>query len=224
MRRAVLLALLALAAPVSADDWSGGVYSELPLDFSLRFARHELDLAGDGARDTTVDRVGIGWRERYADNLVLGLFLDYVALTQENEPLTAGRELTGYHAGVSLDADLLRFGPGALFLRAGLGYLRVDDDTPTQAVVISWTEPSLRLGVRGPIAGGLRAYGGVRYGTLDGEERLSGTVDETRSLEEDDRVGGFVGLELALEPGGYVGLSAETGPDRTVGIYFGRTF
>lgn len=224
MKKAALLALLAVAAPVSAADWGGAAYADLPLDFSLRFARQELDLVGDGSGDTTIDRVGIGWRERYGERLELGLVLDYVALTQENVPVTAGRELTGYHAGVSLDTDLLRLGPAALFLRAGLGYLRVDDDSPAQSIVISWTEPTLRLGVRGPLAGGLRAYGGVRYGTIDGEERLSGTMNETRSLEEDDRIGGFAGLELALEHGGYVGLSAETGIDRTVGIYFGRTY
>lgn len=224
MRKAVVLALLACAAPVSAQDWRAAAYADLPLDFSVRFARDELDLVGNGAGDTTIDRVGIAWRERYGDRIELGLFLDYAALTQENNPVTAGRELTGYHAGVSLDADLLRLGRAALFLRAGLGYLRVDDDTPTQSIVLSWTQPTLRIGARGPIAGGLRAYGGVRYGTIDGEERLSGATNATTSLEEDDRVGGFAGLELALERGGYVGVSAETGPDRSVGIYFGRAF
>lgn len=224
MKRALLvLPLLALAAPVSAQEW-GAPYADRPLDFSLRFARHKLDLAGNGARDTTLDRVGIGWRERYGERVQLGLFLEYASLTQENAPVTAGRELTGYHAGVSLDADLARLGPAALFLRATLGYLRVDDDDADQSVVISWTQPALRLGARGPLGARLRGYGGIRYGVIDGEVRLSGAENETRAFEEDDRVGGFAGLELLLEREGYVGVAAETGPDRTVSVYFGRDF
>lgn len=224
MRRALAAALLAAALPVPAQEW-GGPYTERPLDFSVRFARQELELERAGARiDSTLDRVGIAWRERFGERLRLGLFLDYASLTQENRPLTAGLELTGYYAGVSLDADLARLGPAALFLQASLAYLRLDDDTPDQSIVLSWTEPAARLGLRAPLGGRLRGYAGVRYGVIDGEERLRGSTNETRSLAEEDRVGGFAGLELALERDGYIGVTAASGPDRTVGIYFGRDF
>lgn len=222
MKRALLLALLLAPGAASAGEW-GATYVERPLDFTARLGRQKLDLEGV-AGATTIDRIGVGWRERYGARLELGLSVDYVALTQENTAITAGRELTGYDAGLSLDADLLRVGPAALFLRATLSYLRVDDEDPDQSLVISWTEPAVRLGVRGPLGAGVRAYAGVRYGLIDGEERLRGAANATRALEEDQRVGGFAGLELALERNGYVGVAAESGPDRMFGIYFGRQF
>jgi hypothetical protein len=65
----------------------------------------------------------------------------------------------------------------------------------------------------------------VRYGIIDGRQRVSGTVNETRPIEQTDRTGGMAGLELVLDTeGGYAGVVAESGPDRSVGVYFGRRF
>src|SRR5690606_8009066 len=49
VRRALAAALLAAALPVPAQEW-GGPYTERPLDFSVRFARQELELERAGAR------------------------------------------------------------------------------------------------------------------------------------------------------------------------------
>ncbi len=220
----LLLIALALPATAKAVESTAGLHPERPLDFSLYLLQARTDLDYGAARvDTTVDRLGIAWRERYGQRLHLGLFGGYAFLTQHNNAATAGRELNGYHAGFSFDLDLLASERAALFLAAAWLYQKVDDDDGAQRVVISWNEPSVRIGTSG-LLGGVRAYGGVRYGRIDGQQRLRGALDETRSVEKTNQTGAFFGLELNLERDGYVGVAGESGPDRRVSLYFGRRF
>lgn len=222
MRRLLLLAALC-TGPVAAED-GPSIYPERPLDFSLTLGQHTLDLDyGDTTVDTSVDRIGISWRERYGERLQLGLVLGYSFLTQGNNVVTAGRELDGYHAGVTLDIDLLKTERALLFLGVSWLYQNVDDDDGAQRVEIAWREPSGWLGVS-RLIGPVRAYGGVRYARIDGQQRLSGALNETRDIEETDSSGAFAGLELALEDDGYVGVVGQSGPDRSASIYFGRRF
>lgn len=196
-----------------------------PLDFGLRFSHHALDLDYGGSKiDTSVDRIAVYWRERYGERLQLGLFGGYAFLSQSNNPATAGRKPDGYHAGFSLDVDLLRSEPVDSFFSAVWLYQKVDDDNGAQQTEIATREPGARLGLGVSLGGGVRAYGGARYGRIDGEQRLSGALNETRKIGETRNTGGFVGLELKLEQDGYVGLAAESGTDRSVAIYFGKRF
>lgn len=222
MKRILLLATLLAAAPVSADEIYH--YTDQPLDFALRLSHHDTTLdIGPTRVDTSVDRASILWRERYGERLQLGLIGGYSLLSQTNNPPTAGLDLDGYHAGVLLDLDLIRTSRFDVFFNAAWLYQRVDHDDGSQRVVIVTREPSARLGA-GLTLGGIRAYGGARYGRIDGEQRLSGTVNETRDIHETRRSGAFAGLELRLEGNGYVGVMGESGADRSVGIYFGRVF
>lgn len=221
MKHLPLLATLCAAAAAADEPW---IYPERPLDFSLTFSQHALDLDyGAGIVDTSVDRIGVSWRERYGERVELGLVLGYSFLTQGNNIVTAGRELDGYHAGITLDVDLLRTERTLVFAGASWLYQDVDDDDGAQHVEITWREPSVRLGISGSV-GAVRAYGGVRYADIDGRQRLSGTLNETRDIEETDSSGAFAGLELALDDDGYIGIMGQSGPDRIAGLYFGRRF
>lgn len=221
-RLALILALL--AAPVGADDRMHP-YSDRPLDFALTLSNRSYDLNyGDSKVDTSVDRITASWRERYGEHLQLGLFGGPAYLTQTNNSATSGRQLNGYHAGISLDLDLMRTQWVDAFFSAVWLYQKVDHDDGAQQVVIATREPSARLGAGVSIAPNVRAYGGVRYGSIRGEQRVSGTLNETRTVRESEQAGGFVGLELTLDRDGYVGLAGESGIDRGVRISFGRRF
>lgn len=223
MKRAAYACVFLSATALADDGWYP--YTPRPLDFNVRFSQHTVDLDYDGTRvDTSVDRVGVAWRERFGERLQLGLFGGYSALTQTDNPDTAGRRLHGYHAGFSLDLDLLTLERAALFLGAAWLYEKVDEDDGAQRVALSWNEPSVRLGASGLIGGALQLYGGVRYGVIDGRQRLSGALNETRPIEQADRSGGFAGLELILDRDGYAGAVVESGLDRSVALYFGRRF
>jgi hypothetical protein len=212
-----------LSAAAAAAD--GYPYTDRPLDFSLIFSHHTLALDYGGPHvDTSVDRVGIAWRESFGQRLQLGLLGGYSFLTQSNNPPVAGQELNGYHAGFSLDLDLIRRARGGVSLHGAWVYQKVDHSDGTQQVVITWREPWLELRADVLVGGGLRLYGGVRYGTIDGTQRLSGTLNETRSITETDRTGGVIGAQLELEGNGYIGAAAASGPDRRTEIFFGRRF
>ena len=222
MRWALVLPLLLGVKAVAADS---GPYTERPVDFALSLSHHRLDLDyGGTAIDTAVDRIGIVWRERFSERLLLGLAGGYSFLTQSNNPPLAGRELSGYHAGFLLDLDLFTYRRGSVSLHGAWLYQKMDDDNGTQQVAISWREPSVVLRASLKVGDALVAYGGARYGTVDGNQRLSGTINETREISQTNRGGGFIGLQLNLEDNGYIGATAATGFDRYTGIYFGRRF
>ncbi|MFL6648038.1 MAG: hypothetical protein ACJ8KO_08750 [Sulfurifustaceae bacterium] len=223
MKRVLPVAALLIATAASADD---EIYSfvEGPLDFALSFSHHELPLDyGPAHVDTSVDRASILWRERYGERLQLGLIGGYSLLSQTNNPATAGLDLDGYHAGVSLDLDLVRSSHFDMFFNAVWLYQKVDHADASQRVTIITREPDARVGA-GVTVAGVRAYAGARYGRIDGEQRQSGTVNDTRAIHETRRSGAFGGLELRLDENGYVGVIGESGVDRRVGIYFGRVF
>lgn len=224
MKRVLLLATLLTATAAWADD-DVYDYVERPLDFALRFSHHDftLDYAPATRVDTSADRASILWRERYGERLQLGLIGGYSLLSQTNNPATAGQNLDGYHAGVSLDIDLVRAAHFDMFFNSAWVYQKVDHADGSQRVTITTREPAARLGA-GVTLGVVRAYAGARYGRIDGEQRLSGTVNETRDIRETQRHGAFGGIELRLEDNGYIGVSGESGVDRSVGIYFGRVF
>jgi len=224
--RALLLLALLLPAIAGAAERETRLYPDRPIDFSLYFETASIDIDyGDRRVDTSIDRIGVIWRERFSERLQLGLFGGYAFLTQGNNPPTAGRELDGWHAGVSLDLDLLTTARLNVFASAAWVYQEMEEENNGELVNISWNEPSARFGVRARLGGPVHGYAGVRYARLNGEQRRrGGGTDETRELEETDSTGGFVGLELDLDSEGYVGISAESGFDRRVGLYFGRRF
>lgn len=220
----LLWLLVFLTASACADDTALRHYDR-PLDFSLALIHGTSDLDyGNTAVDTSFDRITLAWRERYGERLQLGLLGGPTRLTQSNNPATSGRELAGYHAGVSLDVDLARTNRFDAFFSANWIYQQVDDSNGTQKVVVNTREPNAQLGAGLTVGAGGRFYGGVRYSAINGEQRLSGTIDETRTIKETRRSGGFAGFEQTLEEDGYIGLAAQTGSNRTVSIYFGRHF
>ena len=217
-----LLALVTTAA--LADDPDVRIDNR-PLDFSLQFSHDTGDLKINGATlDTSTGRIGIAWRERFSDRVQLGLTGGWASVTTRDDSLTAGRALNGYYAGFLLDVDLLKYDRFDSFANATWRYQQVDHDDGVQRVVIVTREPNFRIGAGLQLGGGVRAYAGVRYQSVGGEERLSGALNQTRAIDSDHEVGGFGGLELRVDPDGYVGINGEWGTDRSVGIYFGRHF
>jgi hypothetical protein len=195
------------------------------LDFSVRFDQSKIDLKY-GANDinTTVKRVGVYWHERFSERLRLGLFGGYTALTQTNSPLTAGSTLEGYHAGVTLHVNLIQTKRLHLFFSFDYAYQDVDNHKDGQTVDISWTEPNARLGAAVNLSANVRVFGGANYGSIDGQERDSGTVNQTVDFEHRGRSGGFVGADLRLDESGFVGIAARSGLNRGGEIYFKKLF
>ena len=227
MRRlTALLLIFILPAPaeaagplVPADNNSS------TLDFSLRFARTKmpLDYAGR-TQDSTSSWLGVSLREQASKRVTLGMYGGYAWLTQTNNPVTAGIELDGYHAGFSLHGVLLEGQRASLYGALDYGYQKADHKGDAQTVVIDWTQSQAQLGVMLALAERWRLYGGGSYGKIDGEERASGSVNHTLAFERGARSGGFLGLDLNVETDGYIGIEARSGLMRGGEIYFKRRF
>ncbi|BAV34177.1 hypothetical protein SCL_1886 [Sulfuricaulis limicola] len=195
------------------------------LDFSLRFARAKmpLDYAGR-TQDGTSSWLGVSLREQVSRRVTLGMYGGYAWLTQTNNPVTAGIELDGFHAGFSLHAVLLEGQRASLYGTLDYGYQKTDHKSDAQTVVIDWVQPQAQLGATLTLARNWRLYGGGNYGKIDGEERATGSINHTLSFERGAQSGGFLGLDLNVETDGYIGIEARSGLMRGVDIYFKRRF
>lgn len=227
MKNRAILLCLALASPLA-----GAAGPPVPdnndsstLDFALRFARFKTPLDYvNRASDTTTRWIGVSLREKASPRITLGMYGGYAYLTQTGNPLTAGLELDGYHAGLSLHAILWSGRRGSLYGAVDYAYQKTDHEGATQTVVIDWVQARARIGAALAPAEKWRLYGGGNYGKIEGEERASGAVNHTLDVVRDARAGGFLGLDLNVETDGYVGVEARSGVERGVEIYFKRKF
>lgn len=226
MTRYALLGLLMIvpvlaeaAGPLVPDEFGRGP------DLSLRFASAKMPLDyGDHAYDTKNRWIGLSLREKASQSVTLGMYGGYAYVTQTGNPVTAGVELDGFHAGFSLHGVMLENRRISLFYALDYTYQKVDHTGDTQTVVIDWSQSQAQLGAIAALTQNFRFYGGGSYGRLDGEERASGTVNRTTAISRDARGGGFLGLDLKTDPDGYVGIEIRSGLTRGGEIYFKRRY
>ncbi len=215
----ILPTLSEAAGPLAPQD------NNSALDFSLRLARSKIPLDyGNRANDTTSRWLGASLREKAGKRVTLGMYGGYAWLTQNINPVTAGIELDGYHAGFSLHAVLLEGRHASLYGALDYTYQKVDHKSDAQTVVIDWAQPQAQLGVMLTLTQKWRLYGGGSYGKIDGEERASGSVNHTLTFERGAQSGGFLGLDLNVETDGYIGIEARSGLMRGAEIYFKRRY
>ncbi|MBI5783594.1 MAG: hypothetical protein HZA69_07620 [Gammaproteobacteria bacterium] len=215
----ILPALAEAAGPLVPQD------NNSTLDFSLRFARSKMPLDyGNRTNDTTSRWLGVSLREKAGKRVTLGMYGGYAYLTQTSNPVTAGIELSGYHAGFSLHGILPVGQRASVYGALDYTYQKVDHKTDVQTVVIDWAQPQAQIGVMLTLAQKWRLYGGESYGKIDGEERASGSVNHTLAFDRGARSGEFFGLDLNVESDGYVGIETRSGVDRGGEIYFKKRF
>ncbi|WP_372521988.1 hypothetical protein [Sulfuricaulis sp.] len=226
MTRRALLGLL-MIMPVLAEA-AGPLVPDEPgrgPDLSLRFTSAKMPLDyGDRSYDTTSRWIGLSLREKAGQRVTLGMYGGYAYVTQTGNPVTAGMELNGFHAGFSLYGVILESRHESLFYAFDYTYQKVDNKSDAQTVVIDWSQPQAQLGAIISLTQNFRFYGGGSYGRIDGEERVSGTVNRTTTISRAARGGGFLGLDLNTDPDGYVGIEVRLGLTRGGEIYFKRRY
>ena len=224
-RLALLIALLLSPAVVSAaTEVTAELGTDKNLDFGLRFAtaRNPLDYGGT-AHDTTIRWISAGWREPFGP-VQMGLRVGYTFVTQKDNPNTAGLELDGYHAGISLAFDIVRFPQGRLFVSADYLYQTVKHEGATRTVEMTWYDPRVTFGLYHGLSRQVYVLLGASYGRTSGEERFnSGGVTNVRDFSRHD-AGSLLGLDIVDGDKGTVGFVLRTGLDRGGSIYFKRLF
>jgi hypothetical protein len=216
----MVLPMLAQAAgPLTPDDHALG------MDFSLRFASATMPLNYNGlAHDTTSRLMGVSLRQEVSQHITLGMYGGYAYVTQSGNPVTAGLELDGYHAGFSWHGILFASQHASLFYALDYTYQKVDHPGESQTVVMDWSQPQAQLGAIVALTKYFRVYGGGSYGRIDGEERVSGATNLTTDFNRAARAGGFLGFDLNTDVDGYIGVELRSGLTRGAEIYFKRRY
>lgn len=194
-------------------------------DFGLYFVQSGYSLdTGSGKSPTTVEWAGIGWNERFSEQLQLGLHIGNTYLTQTQNPLTAGQELVGHHAGIRLTFDFTPRARSAGFLAdVTITRQEVDHETDAQTIQIEWTDSRAGLWMWLYPWQSVQFVAGVRYGTLSGTQLAAGGVNSSTELEMTDS-GTALGINFNDGRGGSVGYMARYGLDSGGQLYFKRQF
>ncbi len=220
------IAILAIPALANAAGLPPGAQDETSLDFALQFSntRTTFDYVGGKSVETTLKHIGIAFYERGASRFELGLFGGHVFLGQTGNPATAGLEPDGSYAGIGVRAVLFQTSGFQGFCHASYTYQRVEHEENGQSVTLTWDEPRVQLGLVFAITNRWRVYGGTLWGSLDGQERVSGASPSTTDFERRRNTGGFVGIDFAVDPDGYIGIAAHSGMERSAEIYFKKRY
>lgn len=194
------------------------------LDFGLNLSSTRTEPAyGATPVATRTRRLGVHWREPFGERVQLGMLGGYSYMSQDSNPLLAGKDLDGYHAGFTVHGSLLRFTGGQLYVSARYVYESARHESETQNLRLSLDTWYAALGFSVEPGQRAQVFFGADYGRLDGTESATGTVNQTRGVEL-SRAGGFAGVGLRDDRDGAVGLVARAGLERGVSFYFKRLF
>jgi hypothetical protein len=218
-----LALVLLFASPVtSAAETTYYPDSQQAFDFSLSFSNSDVDLHADNLKyPVSLDRIGILVFTQVERYLQMGFITGSSNLDLDNDPLTAGMKLTGYHAGLAMRSA---FGNNPqIGLQADYIYQETKDQTDTQATTLSWYEWS--AGAFGKITlGQLVLSAGWALQDVDARRRTTGNVNDTQRLKLDSDSQTQLGIAWLVSSGGRVSLKLQRGSYQRVEFRFSRKF
>jgi hypothetical protein len=194
-----------------------------PFDFSLSLSKSDVDLQSDNGNPlASLDRISITVFTLVEPHIQFGFITGSSGLTLDNDPLTAGMSLGGYHAGLAMRSfisDNPQIGFHANYL-----YQETKDETAEQTVTLSWHEWT--AGVSGRIILGqqLEFSAGWSYHDVDARQRASGTIQQTNNLALESSSQGEMGIAWHVRSGGRVGLTIQDGSYQQIEFRFSREF
>lgn len=197
--------------------------SSEPFGFALTLERYELQFAvPDRAVNSVNEKVGVTLWEPAQPELILGLTLGQLFLTQTDYPTVAGRDFNGYFVDLTATHVFAEFGAMQYSGEAAYGYQQVGDANRDNSV--RWHTLRFSGGTRAQVSKGVALSAALSYGALRGTENTTGSSPRTTQFEESKNWGGSVNVELNVDPGGYVALSVEGGARHGLSLSFARRY
>jgi hypothetical protein len=203
---ALLIAASAGATPASAS-----------VDFALHLSRLDVPL-------NTGQQAGVISFDTGRHPLQPGLAVGYAYVSDNSQTVTAGMELEGFYLAPALRGVLCDGPRLTATLTAAYLYQRVKDSNATDSVTLEWQQPQLDLDVKYRIGRELVVLLGGQYGRIDVDEHITGSADQTFTLEHGAAAGYRAGLEVDLGDDGQVGILVHRALGDGVEIYFQRQF
>jgi len=211
---ALFIAISARAAPVPAA-----------LDFALHLSRLDIPLNnGPQTINTTVKQLGVVSFDISQQTLQPGLGVGYAYASDSQQSVTAGMELVGFYIAPALRSVLLDGSRLTATLTATYLYQRVKDSNADQAVTLEWHQPQLDLKLKYRINRSIGLLLGGQYGRIDADEKLSGNINQTISLQNGPTLGYRAGLDMDVGGDGHVGVLVHRAIGDGLEIYFQQLF
>lgn len=176
------------------------------------------------SRETTTTRLLAVWHERFGQSLKGGLRLAYLDVSQATNPLPSGQNTTGYGLGFDLHAGLLDRQILQLGLRFAYDYQSTQGKSPEQVSDLVWHTGEIGLDMVLAPASRLSFLTGASLTWLDGEQRVSGNINQLIPFNEDEPFGYYAGLRLKTDATGSIGLKYYGGLRQGGEFVFRRRF
>jgi hypothetical protein len=195
------------------------------LDFALHLSRLDTALnAGQQDITATVKQLGVVSFDIGNRPLQPGLAVGYAYVSDSGQAVTAGMELEGFYVAPAVRGVLINGQRLTATLTGTYLYQRVKDSNADQSVTLEWQQPQLDLDINYRVGRQIGLLLGGQYGRADVDEKITGGVDQSLTLETGSTLGYRAGLEIDLGDDGQVGMLLHRAIGDGVEIYFQRQF
>jgi hypothetical protein len=194
-------------------------------DFALFIEHTDTDWAyPTGVQQTTTTRLLAVWHESFGTVLKGGLRLSYLDLSQVSNPLPSAQNSTGYSLGFDLHALLLNQRLLQLALSFAYDYQSSRGSSSDQTTNFVWHTGLVGADIiLAPLAK-LSVLTGFNLTYIDGEQRVSGNLNQIMPFNQDNVVGYYAGLNLKTDATGSIGLRWNEGARQGIEFVFRREF
>lgn len=176
------------------------------------------------SRETTTTRLLAVWHESFGQSLKGGLRLAYLDVSQATNPFPSGQNTTGYGLGFDLHASLVERKTLHLGMRFAYDYQSTRGQSPDQVSDFAWHVGEIGLDMAFAPASRLSFLTGASLTWLDGEQRVSGNINQIIPFSDDEPFGYYVGLSLKTDATGSIGARYYGGIHRGGEFIFRRRF
>ena len=174
--------------------------------------------------ETTTTRLLAVWHESFAPSLKGGLRLAYLDISQAGNPLPSGQNATGYGLGIDVHAGLLDRHMLQLGLRFAYDYQSTYGKSTDQTSDFIWHTAEVGVDMIVAPTSRLSFLTGVSLTWVDGEQRVSGNINQIMPFSEDEPIGYYAGLNLKTDATGSIGLKYYGGMRQGGELIFRRHF
>lgn len=192
---------LLFSSPTWANDDAG------ISDFVLFIEHSDMEwIYPTVGRESTTTRLLAVWHESFGQYLKGGLRLAYLDVSQAANPLPSGLNSTGYGLGFDLHTGLLDRHMLQLGVRFSYDYQSTRGKSPDQVSDFVWHTGEIGLDLVVAPASRLSFLTGASLTWLDGEQRVSGNINQVLPFSEDTPFGYYAGLRLRTDATGSIGV------------------
>lgn len=222
-RRLNITSFLLLTCLFSPSGWAS--YDPSTSDFALVIQHTDMDWAYPAAiRQTTTTRLLAVWHESFSPSLKGGLRLAYLDVSQPSSLLPSAQNSTGYGLGFDIHALLLERRLVNLSLGFTYDYQSTRGTSADQSTDFVWHTGAVGADMILAPAARFSVLVGASLTYIDGEQRVSGNLNQVIPFNEDEPFGYYAGLVLKTDATGSIGLKWHEGTMQGVEFVFQREF